>query len=86
MGISKYNRTLEENDFDNPIRHALEESLDLANYLRWILDKKMYSLSEIMEVIRILNTNVSEHTVESLLNNLRAEKRQSVLEELKGEE
>lgn len=33
VGIKKYNTTLDENIEDNYLQHALEEALDLSNYL-----------------------------------------------------
>ena len=33
VGYKKYNTTLQENNKDNFINHALEESLDFCNYL-----------------------------------------------------
>lgn len=33
VGIIKYNSTLDENIKDNYLQHALEEALDLSNYL-----------------------------------------------------
>ena len=41
IGIKKYGTTLEDNHTDDLLQHALEEALDLANYLQAeILRKK----------------------------------------------
>lgn len=37
VGIKKYSTTLKENTKDNYLNHALEESLDLSNYLQTLL-------------------------------------------------
>jgi len=34
LGIKKYGTTLEDNHTDDLLQHALEEALDLANYLQ----------------------------------------------------
>jgi len=40
VGIQKYKTTLKENTKDNYLNHALEEAMDLSNYLQTLLTQK----------------------------------------------
>lgn len=47
LGVKKYGTTLEQNDHQNMLQHAYEESLDLAQYLK----KEIRTLNTVQNLI-----------------------------------
>jgi len=71
VGVKKYKTTLEQNNTDNFLQHALEEALDLALYLQKLISLKDEGAEHVIE-FENLDTKEKEFWV-GKLSSLKAE-------------